>query len=59
VVVDTQRNQAELEKILLQALAGNELWVIIARSPCVLAAKRIRQYEKEAQEQGQCGGGKP
>jgi indolepyruvate ferredoxin oxidoreductase alpha subunit len=50
VVVDAQKNQAELEQVLMKALAGNELWVIIARSPCILAAKHIMRYEKEAQE---------
>ncbi len=50
VVFDARKEQAELEQTILDAVAGNELWVIIARSPCILAAKHIRQYENAARE---------
>lgn len=50
VVLDARKEQAELERLILEAQTRNELWVIIARSPCILAAPHIRQYEKEAQE---------
>jgi len=46
-VIDAQKNQAHFEKILLDDLASDELSVIIARKPCLLAAKRLRQMEKE------------
>jgi indolepyruvate ferredoxin oxidoreductase alpha subunit len=51
-VVDAQKNPAELERILLENLAASEPSVLIARSPCILAVRHIRQYEKEALEKG-------
>ena len=53
IVIDARKDQADLEQIILKALAGNELWVIVARSPCILAAAHIRQYDKVAEEK--CG----
>lgn len=43
-VVDP-RKAAELERVLLECLESEELCVIVARSPCTLAAKHIRKLE--------------
>ena len=37
---------AEFQEMLIAALASEKLVLIIARRPCVLAAKNIREYEK-------------
>ena len=50
VVLDPIRQTAEIEATLLRALASDELTVIVARQPCLLAAGRIRAYEKKAEE---------
>jgi indolepyruvate ferredoxin oxidoreductase alpha subunit len=38
---------AELENILRQSLAGNDLALIVVRNPCLLSAKRDAKREKE------------
>jgi len=45
-VIDASADAEGFEKLLRDRLAGNELSVIIARKPCILAAGKIRQYEK-------------
>jgi indolepyruvate ferredoxin oxidoreductase alpha subunit len=40
------RDPEEFEKTLLDSLESGELCVLIARSPCVLAAKAIRKFEQ-------------
>jgi indolepyruvate ferredoxin oxidoreductase alpha subunit len=47
-VIDASSDPAGFEKLLADRLAENELSVIISRKPCILAAGKIRQYEKEA-----------
>ena len=37
---------AEFQQMLVEALASEKLVLIVARRPCVLAAKNIREYEK-------------
>ena len=44
-VVDPRR-EGELERVLLECMESGELCVVISRSPCILAAKHIRQLEK-------------
>jgi indolepyruvate ferredoxin oxidoreductase alpha subunit len=36
---------AEFQKLLVEALASEKLVLIVARRPCILAAKSIREYE--------------
>jgi indolepyruvate ferredoxin oxidoreductase alpha subunit len=36
----------EFQQLLADSLAGEQLVLIVARRPCVLAAKHIREYEK-------------
>ena len=47
-VVDPVKDAAGWEKLLLDRLAKPQLSVIVARSPCILAAADIRKYEKAA-----------
>jgi len=49
-VIDMSRDAGRLEPILREALAGEELSLIITRRPCLLAAGRIREYERAAAE---------
>ena len=44
-VVDPVKDRAGFEKLLADSLAKNELTVIIARRPCLLAAAAIRHLE--------------
>jgi indolepyruvate ferredoxin oxidoreductase alpha subunit len=45
---------AEFQQVLADALASEKQVLIIARRPCVLAAKSIREYEKCALANGGC-----
>lgn len=47
-VIDPVKDAAGWEKLLLDRLAKPQLSVIVARSPCILAAADIRKYEKAA-----------
>ncbi len=49
-VTDPFEQPQELGRLLKKALASNDLTLIIARQPCLLAASRIKQYERAAQE---------
>jgi len=51
-VLDPVRGREELQERLTQSLASDRLTVIVTRRPCLLAAKKIRQYEAQ-QEGGQ------
>jgi indolepyruvate ferredoxin oxidoreductase alpha subunit len=53
-ILDVRADPAGFEALLRQRLAGNELAVIIARKPCLLAAAKIREYEKRAEGQQPC-----
>ena len=44
----------EFQQMLKESLASEKLVLIVARRPCVLAAKNIREYDKLA-GQGKCG----
>jgi indolepyruvate ferredoxin oxidoreductase alpha subunit len=51
-VFDPVRQIAEFEAALLKALQSDELTVLVARQPCLLAAGRIRSYEQAAGKGG-------
>ncbi len=64
LVVDPTADPEGFEGMMKERLAGDELSVVIARRACLLAAGKIREYEKAAaekcascQEGGGCGGG--
>jgi len=63
-VVDPVKDPAGFERLLVERLKANDLAVIVARRPCVLAAADIRHYEKVNAERAAqsaacdaCGGG--
>lgn len=45
-VVEPRVGSGEFERLLDDCLASKELCVIIARRPCILIVKRLREYEK-------------
>lgn len=45
-IVEPRVGSDSFEKVLLDCLNRDELSVIIARRPCLLAAKRIKEYEQ-------------
>ena len=49
-VVDPTKEGEQFERDLRAALAGDELSVFIVRRPCILAAGKIKQREKEQAE---------
>jgi len=53
-VIDPIEDPAGFEKLLTQRLSVNQLSVIIARRPCILAAGKIRKYEQEAKACQEC-----
>lgn len=54
-VVDVVAEPERFNETLKASLANNEASVIIGKRPCILAAPKIRQYEKELA--AECGGG--
>jgi indolepyruvate ferredoxin oxidoreductase alpha subunit len=46
-VVDPRPNSPDFEKLLVESLASGELVLIIARRPCILVARQIREYEEQ------------
>jgi len=53
LVVDAQDKDLSLKDLLAELLARNETTLVVARQPCVLAAPKIRFYEKAADAQRQ------
>jgi indolepyruvate ferredoxin oxidoreductase, alpha subunit len=47
-VVEPRAGSNEFDRILSECLDSNELAVIIARRPCILIAKQLKQYEEQA-----------
>jgi indolepyruvate ferredoxin oxidoreductase alpha subunit len=45
-VVEPRPGSEELERLISECLASGELCLIIARRPCILIAKQLREYEK-------------
>ena len=52
--VDPMRDQEGFGKLLAENLQSGELTLMIARRPCLLAAGKIREYEKAAAESQGC-----
>jgi indolepyruvate ferredoxin oxidoreductase alpha subunit len=55
-VVDPSANPDAFEKLLRERLASNELAVIVARRACLLAAGKIKEYEKAAADKAAAAG---
>ncbi len=51
-VVEPRAGSGEFERLLLECLNSNELSVIIARRPCILIAKELRQYQQRCDGNG-------
>jgi len=47
-VIPLGKDSAEFQQLLQESLASEKLVLIVARRPCVLAAKNIREYDKNA-----------
>jgi indolepyruvate ferredoxin oxidoreductase alpha subunit len=45
-VVDPRIGSPEFENVLDECLASGQLSLIIARRPCILIAKQLREYER-------------
>lgn len=45
-VIEPRAGSDEFERLLLDALASEELTVIVARRPCLLIAKRLKELER-------------
>ncbi len=52
--IEPTKNTDQLEEQIKEALEKEDLSLIIARRPCVLAAKKIREYDKAAMENKTC-----
>lgn len=50
VTIDPMADESALERAITEALASGQLAVIVARRPCILAAPKIRVYERAAAE---------
>jgi indolepyruvate ferredoxin oxidoreductase alpha subunit len=53
-VLPLGKDCADFQKLLEESLASGKLVLIVARRPCVLAAKNIREYEKLTAPAGHC-----
>ena len=50
-IVEPRAGSDEFDRVLTDCLNSGELSVIIARRPCILIAKQLKQYEQERGEQ--------
>jgi hypothetical protein len=48
-VVEPRAGSDTFEKALVESLQSGELAVIIARRPCILIAKELKEYEQRCQ----------
>ena len=48
-VVEPRIGSDEFDRLLTECLASKELCVIIARRPCILIAKQLKEYEKRCE----------
>ncbi len=58
-IVDPVADPKGFEELLKNRLASNDLSVVVARKPCILAAADIRGWDKQIAEKAACGGGCP
>ena len=54
MVIDPSRDTERFRQILKDALESDELALIVARRPCLLAAGKIKQYEEAARTGESC-----
>jgi len=48
-VVEPHSGSGEFDRLLTECLESSELCVIIARRPCILIAKQLKQYERRCE----------
>jgi len=53
-VLDAVRDVDRFEELLKSSLASNDLTLIVARKPCILAIGKIREYERATAEGCSC-----
>ena len=53
-VTDPAANPAAFQELVAASLASGELTVIVARRNCLLAAGRIKEYERSAAREESC-----
>ena len=46
-VIEPRAGSGEFDRLLTECLESNELAVIIARRPCILIAKQLKEYEQQ------------
>ena len=51
-VVEPRAGSDEFERLLIECLESDQLSVIIARRPCILIAKQLRQYQQRCECDG-------
>jgi indolepyruvate ferredoxin oxidoreductase alpha subunit len=49
-VIEPRMGTGEFDRLLTECLESNELAVIIARRPCILIAKQLKQWEEQGCE---------
>ncbi|MHC1766010.1 MAG: thiamine pyrophosphate-dependent enzyme [Verrucomicrobiia bacterium] len=55
-VVEPRAGSDDFERVLLECLSSRELAVIIARRPCLLIVKKLKEYERCESEHKECHG---
>jgi len=55
-VTDPTANSAAFQELVAASLGSGELTVIVARRNCLLAAGRIKEYERVRSPRGDNGG---
>ena len=53
-VIEPRFGTDEFDKLLTESLESKELTVIIARRPCILIAKELKQYEQRDASRCEC-----
>jgi len=53
-VVEPRLGSSEFERVLTECLESKELAVIIARRPCILIVKQLKEYEKRCECDATC-----
>lgn len=48
-IVEPRMGSNEFDRLLMESMDTNELTVIIARRPCILIAKQLKQYEQRCE----------
>jgi len=58
-IVEPRSGSDEFDRLLAESLESKELCVIIARRPCILIAKQLKQYEQRCECPAASAAGQP